>query len=281
MNSLVTIEDETWPIGILFSCPREKIDNLLAQKESEFFGVYLLLSYNMVYVGQSKNLRQRTKQHLIDKDWWESVVLITTKDDSLNSSDIDYIESYLIQKSREAGTCDSDNKQAGNKEKVDRYRKIFLESFIENSLFLLNFIGIKVFQKNKEHKKELEIKTISETTQKEIQTRHKREIVDFIKSKGIDMNCYFSYCHLLSEKHLYYLNPLTEGLKKDMILILHNQDNHEINLLRFPANTFSEEDLVLRKDKPIYIDVQIDSRTLKEKKSGKDFSKFLWKTIKY
>lgn len=110
LNSLVTVQDETWATGILFSCPRDKIDYLLAQNESTFFGVYLLLSNNMVYVGQSQNLKQRTKQHLIDKDWWESVVLITSNNDSLNKTDINYIEAVLIQKSIEAGTCDSDNK---------------------------------------------------------------------------------------------------------------------------------------------------------------------------
>lgn len=48
LNSLVTVQDETWATGILFSCPRDKIDYLLAQNESTFFGVYLLLSNNKV-----------------------------------------------------------------------------------------------------------------------------------------------------------------------------------------------------------------------------------------
>lgn len=274
LNSLVTVQDETWATGILFSCPRDKIDYLLAQNESTFFGVYLLLSNNMVYIGQSQNLKQRTKQHLIDKDWWESVVLITSNNDSLNKTDINYIEAVLIQKSIEAGTCDSDNKKSGNWDKVDRYRKIFLDQFIENSLFLLNFIGVKVFQKSKRKVKSIKIETIENKTKFQIKERQKKEVVEYVKSQGIDISGYYSYSKLIEKRNIYFLNPLTEKLKESMILILHNQKNHVINILRIPANKFSANDLVIRKDKPQYIFMEIDSRTFIERKSGKSFAKF-------
>ena len=37
------------------------------------YGVYLLLSKSMVYVGQSSDLSKRITQHTVEKDWWESV----------------------------------------------------------------------------------------------------------------------------------------------------------------------------------------------------------------
>ena len=36
------------------------------------FGVCLLLSEDMVYVGPSSDLSKRIKQHIIGKDWWKS-----------------------------------------------------------------------------------------------------------------------------------------------------------------------------------------------------------------
>ena len=46
---------------------------------------------------------------------------MTTKDDSFNASDIDYLESRLIDLAGKAGKSDSDNKKRGNPQKVDLY----------------------------------------------------------------------------------------------------------------------------------------------------------------
>jgi len=37
----------------------------------------------MVYVGQSSDLAKRLSQHIAGKDWWDSAIILTTKDDSL------------------------------------------------------------------------------------------------------------------------------------------------------------------------------------------------------
>ncbi len=56
----------------------------------------VLLSKNMVYVGQASDLAKRITQHKVGKDWWESVVILTAKDNSLTHSDIDYLEATLM-----------------------------------------------------------------------------------------------------------------------------------------------------------------------------------------
>ncbi len=53
------------------------------------------------------------------KDWWESAVILTTKDDSLTHSDIDYLENVLIEKAFALEKLDCDNKKKGNPPKVD------------------------------------------------------------------------------------------------------------------------------------------------------------------
>jgi len=115
---MVDVIDNKWQNGELFSCPREKIDDLLAKPEINRYGVYLLISQDKVYVGQSSNLKARITQHIVGKDWWERAVVLTTQNDSFNKSDIDYLESVLIQKSTACGTLDSDNKNKGNKKKL-------------------------------------------------------------------------------------------------------------------------------------------------------------------
>ena len=78
-------------------------------------------------MGQARDLERRTRQHLADKDWWSQVILMTTKDDSFNASDIDYLESRLIDLAVAAGKSDTDNKKRGNPQKVDEFRQAELE----------------------------------------------------------------------------------------------------------------------------------------------------------
>lgn len=107
----------------------------------------------MVYVGQASDLAKRLNQHIMGKDWWESVVILTTKDDSLNHADIDFLESVLIDKAFSLEKIDCDNKQKGNPPKVDKFRKVYLGQSLDEALFLMQLIGINVFSESKQTKK--------------------------------------------------------------------------------------------------------------------------------
>lgn len=111
LNGVTNISDSAWESGKMFSAPRESIESLVSKADCRKYGVYLLLSDQQVYVGQAIDLERRTKQHLSDKDWWTQVILMTTKDDSFNSSDIDYLEARLIDLATKAGTSDRDNQK--------------------------------------------------------------------------------------------------------------------------------------------------------------------------
>lgn len=77
------------------------------------------------------------------------MVILTTKDDSLNHSDIDYLESVLIEKAFSVNRLDCDNKTKGNPPKVDKFRKVYLGQYLEEALFLMQLIGISVFSEGK------------------------------------------------------------------------------------------------------------------------------------
>ncbi len=154
LNGVMNISDSAWESGKMYSAPRESIIDLISRADCKKYGVYLLLSDQQVYVGQASDLERRTKQHLADKDWWTQVILMTTKDDSFNASDIDYLESRLIDLAGKAGKSDSDNKKKGNPQKVDEFRQAELEQYLEEALFLLELIGVRVFKiENKKNRK--------------------------------------------------------------------------------------------------------------------------------
>lgn len=151
LDGIINISDSTW-IGEIYSAPRDSIDALLTRVDCKKYGVYLLLSDNTVYVGQTVDLARRTKEHLIDKEWWTQVVLMTTKDDSFTATDIDYLESRLIELAGSAATFDSDNKNKGNPPKINEFSKPGLELYLDEALFLLELIGVRVFKKEKRKK---------------------------------------------------------------------------------------------------------------------------------
>lgn len=149
LNGVTNISDSAWESGKMYSAPRESISALVSRADCKKYGVYLLLSDQQVYVGQAIDLERRTKQHLADKDWWTQVILMTTKDDSFNASDIDYLESRLIGLAGSAATFDSDNKKKGNPQKVDEFRQAELEQYLDEAMFLLELIGVRVFKQGK------------------------------------------------------------------------------------------------------------------------------------
>lgn len=161
LNGVINIADSAWNPGEMYASPRNSINELVSLDK---YGVYLLLSDDRVYVGQAQDLERRIKQHVTGKSWWERVVLLTTKDDSFTRTDIDYLESVLIGKANKAKSLDSDNKNKGNNPKVDKFRKVNLDQYLDEALFLMELIGITVFgadRKKRSAKSKKQIITIS------------------------------------------------------------------------------------------------------------------------
>lgn len=285
LDGMVDVVDNKWQNGELFSCPREKIEDLLAKPEINRYGVYLLLSEDKVYVGQSSNLKARITQHIVGKDWWERAVVLTTQNDSFTKTDIDYLESLLIKKSTDCGTLDSENKNKGNKQKVDKFRKPTLDEYVDEALFVLQLIGVNVFSE-KRGKPSL-VKIIPSSNPAAIELRHKSEVAKYVKDQGLHLGDSFSYASLQERRDLFWINPHVECVDSDWTLLLNNQVKKEIIILLVPAKTFSlsktpsKGALLIRKDRPIYIDLNISSKTLIDKRTDCDFSPFLVSVVKY
>jgi len=152
LNGLLRAELAKWN-GVMFSSPRDSYSLLSNQFESKYWGIYLLLSDDKVYIGQANELLRRISEHDRGKDWWTRVVLMTTTNDSLTRSDIDWLEYKLINIAFTRGTLDVDNRVKGNTPKVSVFREANLSDYLDGALLLLELVGIKVFAgKNKARK---------------------------------------------------------------------------------------------------------------------------------
>ncbi len=287
LGGVISIEDSSWNSGELYSAPRDSVDELLNTDACKKYGVYLLLSEDMVYVGQASDLAKRVGQHKIGKSWWESVIILTTKSDDFTHSDIDYLESCLIDKARKVGRLDCDNKNKGNKPKVDKFREVFLGQYLEEALFLLQLIGINVFNDAKTVKAGALIKTIDVKTKLAIGKRAKSDALSFLSENGIELkSSRTTYAVKADDKNECWANPKSSLLDEDWDIILNNNSTMELVLLHVPANTFSLKDdnqpgLVTRTDKPELIDMWLDLDSFIERRSGLDFSKYVVNRIKY
>ncbi|MDO4515281.1 MAG: GIY-YIG nuclease family protein [Lachnospiraceae bacterium] len=289
LGGVISIEDSSWNSGELYSSPRDSVSDLLDTDACNKYGVYLLLSKDKVYVGQSSDLAKRITQHTIGKDWWESVVILTTKDDSLNHSDIDYLETILIEKAQKINRLDCDNRKKGNNPKVDKFRRVFLSQYLDEALFLMQLIGVTVFSETKSGKHNSNgtclINTINESAVLAQGKRAKNEAVSVIEKTGFVFYHKVTYATLQPSKQAFWANPSANLVNSDWNIILNDTEHSELIVLQIPASTLQIRTdsigLVTRKDAPNRIDLSIDQETLIDTKSGINFSSFVATKVKY
>ena len=102
--------------------PRDKQDLLEHCPEAKFQAVYLIVGEDengdpKVYIGQTRRMTLRIKEHNKGgkKEYWQNVLYFVTKDNSLNPTEIEYLEWLLIKKAAEAGNYRIDNGNKGRK----------------------------------------------------------------------------------------------------------------------------------------------------------------------
>lgn len=290
LKGVISMEDSSWNKGELYSAPRDSVNDLLSTDACARYGVYLLLSEDMVYVGQSSDLSKRIKQHIIGKSWWERVVVLTTSDDSLNRADLDYLESFLIAKASSVGKLDCDNRNIGNKQKLSRFREVEMGQYVEEALFLLELIGISVFTeqspktKSKNAKKLISSTVNATETQREI--REKKEALRFLEENNIVIGKHNNYAKRGDAQKEYWINPQRTAVGKDWYLILNNQYTCELTVMFIPANSFSiktdmNDGLVVRHDSPNRINLNISAETLIDRTSKQSFREYVTACVKY
>ena len=297
LSGLLTAEMSKWD-GIFFSSPRSSYQLLSNEKETKYWGVYLLVSEDKVYIGQANELLRRISEHEKTKEWWEKVILITTRNNSLNKSDIDYLESKLIQIAKSNGTLDLDNVKSGNLQKVDRYREPELNDLIEGGLLLLELIGVKVFTKDSRQSNRLfSVKEESSSTYKDIDFFNNDNLFHFNKRKAISFltekhylnfsNCKVNYAISQEKKNTFWINPHVNALRDKWILVLNNYQKRSFTILEIPPNEFNINPdrnaytLVVRNDRRNIIDLNLRINDLVDERSKCDFSKYIKKVVSY
>lgn len=291
LEGVISMAASSWNSGILYASPRESVRELFKTEACDKYGVYLLLSSDMVYVGQSSDLAKRLKQHLDGKKWWETVIILTTTSDSLTRSDIDFLESRLIKRASDIGRLDRGNKNKGNDPKVSMFRQVALEQYLEEAMFLMELIGVDVLSESsasvaRSHLSDYSTASEDVRTRLLIGKRAERIAQKYVEDQGIALAQPVRYASLQASGEDYWANPRTYLLQQEWTLLLNDNLNAEILVLRIPANTLHLDSeapggLITRSDNSGKIQLRIRRTTLQDSVSGVDFARFLTHRISY
>lgn len=105
--------------GRALVAPRSRLPDVLKRQEARGTGVYFLVGddpdvpgQQRVYIGKSTNIGERIRSHDSNKDFWDRLCIVTSKDQNLTEAHVGFLESRLIARAREAGRASIDNSTA-------------------------------------------------------------------------------------------------------------------------------------------------------------------------
>lgn len=150
-GGLTTAEITNWT-GHVVAGPRSELGDVLQRAEATRTGVYLLLGEDAdgggerCYVGEADDVANRLRHHNRDKDFWDRVVLITSKDANLTKAHARYLESRLIALAERAGRVTLENGTAPPAPGLPEADASDMDYFVGQLQIVLPVLGINAFR---------------------------------------------------------------------------------------------------------------------------------------
>ena len=147
-DGMLTAEVFNWT-GHVLRAPRTQLPEALKRREAGYTGVYLLIGEGdaspRLYIGEAEDLGSRLREHAKAKDWWDTVVMITTAANALHKAHIKYLESRLVEIARDVGAYDLENGNTPPRSSLSESGQASMESFLETLGMVLPAIRVDAF----------------------------------------------------------------------------------------------------------------------------------------
>ena len=140
------VEITNWS-GQAIACPRSRLFELQNWDETKRSGIYFLVSSQnsnqrtIAYVGESENVFTRLASHEKEKDFWNEVIIFTSKDENLTKGHIKYLEARIIEITKEVNRCDLENNTAPTPSGLPRSDTDSMEEFLVAIKMILGTLG--------------------------------------------------------------------------------------------------------------------------------------------
>lgn len=137
--------------GQAIACPRVRLLELKAWSETRRPGVYFLLGTDKdgrdaAYVGEAEDVFDRLKSHVQEKEFWNEVVIFTSKDDNLTKAHVRYLESHLHKIATKAGRYALENSNTPQEASLPRGDRDAMQEFVEDVRVLLGVFGHRLLE---------------------------------------------------------------------------------------------------------------------------------------
>lgn len=132
--------------------PRKKLDKLLKREEASRVALYFLfgssdgLAKPKAYIGQTEDLKARLRTHHAQKEFWNSVVAITSRAESFTQVHVRYLEWLSIERAKEANRYSLENGNAGARPHIPEPLEADVLDAFDTASTLLGTLGQPIFE---------------------------------------------------------------------------------------------------------------------------------------
>jgi hypothetical protein len=149
-NGLITAELSNWT-GKAFKIPRIKVKEYMTKEELKKPGVYILFGKDendedSAYIGEAELGIDRILQQLAQKEFWNEVIIFTSKDKYLNKASIKYLEHRMHDIAVKAARYNLNNGNTPPKPEISDAEQAELEEFLYNIKILTATLGHRIFE---------------------------------------------------------------------------------------------------------------------------------------
>ena len=139
-----------------FVVPRLQLGKVKDRLELKQPALYILIdSDNSVgYIGESESFFHRIKNHDQRKEFWDVVVAVISNTNSLEKSDVKYLESLAVERAQ-AGSMEILNKTVPTRNNIHEFKLHTLQSVLDDTQLVLTSLGYDLL--SRPEKKETEI----------------------------------------------------------------------------------------------------------------------------
>jgi hypothetical protein len=127
-------------------CPRSRFQAVRGRPEFQKPGTYVLAGQETLYVGEGDPTLPRLDQHCTKKNFWTSLYLFLSKDESLHKAHAQHLESRLTALARAAARATLDNVNYPQPPSLCEADVAEAESYLDEVLLLSRLLGLNVFE---------------------------------------------------------------------------------------------------------------------------------------
>lgn len=153
-GGLITAEITNWT-GHVMSAPRSELGRLLTREESTRTGAYVLLGDDpdargglRCYIGEADVVGTRLREHASTrgKDFWDRVIVITSKDSNLTKAHVRYLEAQLIALTTASARAQLENGTSPDLPRLPEADESDMDYFVGQLQIVLPVIGVNILR---------------------------------------------------------------------------------------------------------------------------------------